>query len=121
MTPKFDHTFAGTKSNKISVEIFGVMITTMTNVCLDNLHSCFGKKTLHAEIETITNPLLTVHSPLAPLGQVDEWAAKPSQLFIRTSSNYMAAKTLKFQVSSFKFIKFAGKSLYNNHLLQIAS
>ena len=26
-----------------------------------------------------------------------------------------------FQVSSFKFIKFAGKSLYNNHLLQIAS
>ena len=32
----------------------------------------------------IANQLLTRHSPLAPLGQVDEWTAKPSR-FLNTS------------------------------------
>ena len=47
----------------------------------------------------IANQLLTRHSPLAPLGQVDEWTAKPSR-FLNTSclselSRIMATKTLK--------------------------
>ena len=47
----------------------------------------------------IANQLLTHHSPFAPLGQVDEWTAKPSQFSIRGClsefSRIMAAKTLK--------------------------
>ena len=31
----------------------------------------------------IANQLLTRHSPLAPLGQVDEWTAKPSRFSIQ--------------------------------------
>ena len=47
----------------------------------------------------IANQLLTRHSPLAPLGQVDEWTAKPTR-FLNTSclselSRIMATKTLK--------------------------
>ena len=44
----------------------------------------------------IANQLLTRHSPLAPLGQVDEWTAKPSrfsiQVVCRSFSRIMAAK-----------------------------
>ena len=47
----------------------------------------------------IANQLLTHHSPFAPLGQVDEWTAKPSPFLIRGClsefSRIMAAKTLK--------------------------
>ena len=47
----------------------------------------------------IANQLLTHHSPFAPLGQVDEWTAKPSQFSIHGClsefSRIMAAKTLK--------------------------
>ena len=51
----------------------------------------------------IANQLLIRHSPLAPLGQVDEWAAKPSRFSMQGSlselSRTMAAKTLKKSVS----------------------
>ena len=48
----------------------------------------------------MANQLLSRHSPLAPLGQVDEWTAK----ILNTScfselSRIMAAKTLKNSVS----------------------
>ena len=48
----------------------------------------------------IANQLLTIHSPFAPLGQVDEWTVKPSPFSIqgRLSEWFfriMAAKTLK--------------------------
>ena len=60
----------------------------------------------------IANQLLTRHSPLAPLGQVDEWTAKFSRLSIQGSllelSRIVAAKiltnpyrwkTVKFELS----------------------
>ena len=47
----------------------------------------------------IANQLLTCHSPLAPLSQVDKWTAKPSQFSIQVicleNPRIMAAKTLK--------------------------
>ena len=35
------------------------------------------------ECVDVANKLLTRHSPLAPLGQVDEWTAKPSRFSIQ--------------------------------------
>ena len=51
----------------------------------------------------IVNQLLASHSPLTPLGQVDEWTAKPSRFQIQGSlselSRIVAVKTLKKSVS----------------------
>ena len=52
----------------------------------------------------IANQLLTHHSPFAPLGQVDEWTAKPSPFLVRGClsefSRIMAAKTL---INSYRY------------------
>ena len=49
----------------------------------------------------IANQLFTRHSPFAPVGQVDEWTAKPSpfstQGRLSETLQIMAAKTLKHQ------------------------
>ena len=43
-----------------------------------------GEEPLHEKIRYFfANQLLTRHSPLAPLGQVDEWTAKPSPFSIQ--------------------------------------
>ena len=51
----------------------------------------------------IANQLLTRHPPLAPLGQVDDWTAKPSRFSIQDSlselSRIVAVKSLKKSVS----------------------
>ena len=48
----------------------------------------------------IAYQLLTCHSPLAPLGKVDEWIAKPARFSIQGTlselSRIVAAKTLKY-------------------------
>ena len=52
----------------------------------------------------IANQLLTHHSPFAPLGQVDEWTAKPSPFSIRGClsefSRIMAAKIWKIPIAT---------------------
>ena len=42
-------------------------------------------------------------------------------LFVQARETRANGEENSFKFISFKFIKFAGKSLYNNHLLQIAS
>ena len=52
MSPKLDHTFAWTKSTTNQLQ-FSVMLTNISNPCLDNLPSFSDNKILYAEIETI--------------------------------------------------------------------
>ena len=70
--------------------IFGLRKAVTTHVKKDRIFStCVD----------IANQLLTRHSPLAPLGQVDEWTAKPSRFSIQGRlselSQIVAVKTLK--------------------------
>ena len=54
----------------------------------------------------IANQLLTRHTPFAPLGQVDEWKAKPSPFSILGRLwgyfRIMAAKNLKYSYRRWK-------------------
>ena len=42
------------------------------------------KYSIFSRVFDITNQLLTRHAPFAPLGRVDEWAAKPSRFSIQS-------------------------------------
>ena len=78
------------------------------------------KNDLFSRVSDIANQLLTLHSPFAPLGQVDEWTAKPSPFSIqgRFSEFFriMAAKTLKnpnsLQTMTFKLSEKGKKPKY---------
>ena len=67
----------------------------------------------------IANQLLTRHSPLAPLGQVDEWTANPSRFLMQVvcleNPRIKAAKTLRntycLQTVRFKLLQ-KGKNQY---------
>ena len=66
------------------------------------------KHYMFSRVFDIANQLLTRHSPFAPLGQVDEWTAKPSRFLIQGRlselSRIMAVKTLKTPYRSQKVI-----------------
>ena len=68
LTPKFDQTFAGTRYISLLIVLFGIMFTNITNVYLDNLHSCFGNKTLYAETETMFGRNFTIKRPFSRYG-----------------------------------------------------
>ena len=66
-----------------------------------------------------TNQLLTRHSPFAPLGQVDEWTAKPSRSSVQGSLSELfritTTKTLKNLYRSQKMtFKLSQKGKKNN-------
>ena len=78
------------------------------------------KYNIFSRVSNIANQLVTRHSPFAPLGQVDDWTAKPSPLSIqgRLSEFFriMAAKTLKnpyrLQTMTFKLSEKGKKPKY---------
>ena len=52
----------------------------------------------------IANQLLTRHSPLAPLGQVDEWTAKPSRFLMKElCRNFLELWRLKHKKISYRW------------------